>query len=62
MLRDARTQVIGDPHEGEARFRSTGCNHEGRRMFVVFTMRRAKMRPISARYRHKDDVDEEAGS
>ena len=62
MLRDASTRVIGDPYQGEARFRATGCNREGRRMFVVFTIRRAKMRPISARYRHKDDTDEEAGS
>ena len=62
MLRDARTRVVGDPFDGEERFRATGGNKEGRRMFVVFTMRRSKIRPISARYRHRDDIDEEADS
>ena len=26
-------------------------------MYVVFVMRRAKIGPLSARYRHKDDID-----
>jgi hypothetical protein len=42
VLSDNRTRVIGDPYEGEMRFRATGRNGEGRGAFVVFTPSRAR--------------------
>ena len=35
VLSDNRTRVIGDPYEGETRFRATGRDGEGRGVFVV---------------------------
>jgi len=35
VLSDNRTRVIGDPYEGETRFRATGRNGEGCGVFVV---------------------------
>jgi uncharacterized DUF497 family protein len=46
---------------GEARFNAVGRTGEGRHVFVVFTVRRAGsdqvIRPISARYMHRKEVD-----
>jgi len=58
VLSDNRTRVIGDPYEGETRFRATGRNGEGRGVFVVFTPRyidgETHLRPISAHYIHRE--------
>jgi len=49
-----------NPH-GERRFRSIGTTAKGRNAFVVFTQREGGdgvlIRPISARYMHKKEVD-----
>ena len=58
VLSDNRTRVVGDPYEGETRFRATGRNGEGRGVFVVFTPRyvdgEIHLRPISACYIHRE--------
>jgi uncharacterized protein len=45
----------------EKRFRAIGHTDKGRRVFIVFTFRRkgddVLIRPISARYMHKKEVD-----
>ncbi|MGA9354294.1 MAG: BrnT family toxin [Terriglobales bacterium] len=47
--------------EGEQRFRAIGRTDKGRGVFIVFTLRRKDdellIRPISARYMHKKEVD-----
>ena len=47
--------------QGERRFRAIGTTSEGRRLFVVFTLRHrgdsVLIRPISARYMHKKEVE-----
>lgn len=57
MLAADDTVISGDPYQGESRFRAVGKNHEGRKIFVVFTIREVKgetrIRPISARYEHR---------
>jgi uncharacterized DUF497 family protein len=49
-----------NPH-GEQRFRAIGTAFEGRKVFVVFTLRKhgdgVLIRPISARYMHKKEVE-----
>lgn len=49
----------------ERRFRGIGHSAQGRMLFVVFTLRRrgsdVLVRPISARYMHKKEVDHYAG-
>ena len=49
----------GDPDAEETRYRATGKNHEGRGVFVVFTIRSVedelRLRPISAHYIHRSD-------
>jgi uncharacterized DUF497 family protein len=56
VLRDSRTIVVGDPYEGEQRFRAIGRNAQGRGIFIVFTPRIIDgwiyLRPIGARYIH----------
>jgi uncharacterized DUF497 family protein len=46
--------------QGERRFRAIGTTVEGRKAFVVFTLRNhadgVLIRPISARYMHKREV------
>jgi len=58
LIDDPRTLIAGDPYGGETRFRAIGHNADGRPLFVVFTMRvkmgEMHVRPISARYRHRD--------
>jgi uncharacterized DUF497 family protein len=45
----------------EDRFIAVGRNHDGRPMFVAFTLRRAGgrmlVRPISARYMHRKEIE-----
>ena len=57
----ASDPLIGpDPFLSESRFRAVGQTREGRRAFVVFTVRRSTdgllLRPISARYMHVKEV------
>jgi hypothetical protein len=47
--------------EQENRFRAIGATEKGRRVFLIFTLRRKNdemlIRPISARYMHKKEVE-----
>jgi uncharacterized DUF497 family protein len=43
--------------DAEPRFRAIGRTASGRRAFIVFTRRNGWVRPISARYMHKKEVD-----
>jgi uncharacterized DUF497 family protein len=47
--------------QGERRFRAIGRTDKGRNVFLVFTLRRKGeellIRPISARYMHKKEID-----
>ncbi|TAN02986.1 MAG: BrnT family toxin [Rhodanobacteraceae bacterium] len=53
--------VMGDPHATEPRLRAIGKTAAGRYVFMVFTWRtrqgERRLRPISARYMHKHEVD-----
>ncbi len=55
--------VLPDPmhSKSEERFKAIGQSEDGRWIFVVFTLRtrsgRKLVRPISARYMHKKEVD-----
>lgn len=55
--------VFPDPQhsQSEERFKGIGRNASGRAIFVVFTFRRGRsgrlIRPISARYMHRKEVD-----
>jgi uncharacterized DUF497 family protein len=55
--------VFPDPahSDGETRFKAIGKSDRGRGILIVFTLRREKgetlIRPISARYMHKKEVD-----
>jgi uncharacterized protein len=53
--------VMADPHPGEPRMRAIGKTHSGRYVFLVFMLRRVVgrtlIRPISARYMHKKEID-----
>jgi uncharacterized DUF497 family protein len=55
--------VFPDPAHsgGETRFKAIGKSDRGRGILIVFTLRREKgetlIRPISARYMHKKEVD-----
>lgn len=48
--------MIDDPFGGEKRYRTVGRTAAGRYLFAVFTMRGARLRPISARYMHAREV------
>lgn len=60
LLGDTLT-VIPDPYPHESRLRGIGQTKSGRHVFIVFTIRQTeighKIRPISARYMHKKEVD-----
>ena len=47
--------------EAECRFQAIGETEEGKRLFIVFTLRQQEdetfIRPISARYMHQKEVD-----
>lgn len=54
--------VLPDPYDGvEERFRAIGQDYEGRHVFIVFCYReredRTLIRPISARYMHRKEID-----
>ena len=53
--------VLGDPFAEERRFRAIGRNNAKRFMYVVFMLRKRGaefyIRPISARYMHKKEID-----
>lgn len=53
--------VMFDPFPGEPRMRAIGKTTAGRYVFVVFMPRQvdglSKLRPISARYMHRKEVD-----
>ena len=55
--------ILPDPaHSGsETRFKAIGKSDQGRSILIVFTLRRRQdetlIRPISARYMHKKEVD-----
>jgi uncharacterized DUF497 family protein len=55
--------VLPDPihSSSEERFKAIGKSDDGRWIFVVFTLRKRRgkrlVRPISARYMHKKEVD-----
>ena len=55
VLRSIRF-VIDDPSTAEKRYRTVGRTSAGRHVFAVFTLRGAKLRPISARYMHEKEV------
>ncbi|WP_082537358.1 MULTISPECIES: BrnT family toxin [unclassified Aureimonas] len=40
----------------EERFNAVGTTHEGRHVFVVFTLRGDLIRPISARFMHRKEI------
>ena len=64
-----RPDIVEDPEHSrvEERFRAVGVTSEGRHLFVVFTLRwkadEVYLRPISARFMHRDEVQfyEKAG-
>ena len=47
--------------DGETRLSGIGCSEAGRYLFVVFTIRAARgkplIRPLSARYMHQKEID-----
>ena len=53
--------VMPDPCPDEPRMRAIGKTHAGRYVFLVFTLKKndgwTKLRPISARYMHKKEVE-----
>jgi uncharacterized protein len=53
-----RVLILNDPHDAiiERRLRAIGATAEGRAVFVVFTLRGNRIRPLSARYMHKREV------
>ena len=53
--------VMADPHMQEPRLRAIGKTQAGRYVFLVFLLReseaKTKLRPISARYMHRKEID-----
>lgn len=53
--------VMPDPHMDEPRLRAIGKTDAGRYVFLVFLLRegqaKTKLRPISARYMHRKEID-----
>lgn len=53
--------VLADPHPGEPRMRAIGTTRVGRHVFLVFAYRRMDgriwLRPISARYMHRKEIE-----
>jgi uncharacterized DUF497 family protein len=51
------TIVADQAHSGaETRLRAIGRTGEGRHVFIVYTIRRERIRPISARYMHAKEI------
>jgi hypothetical protein len=40
----------------ESRFNAVGTTHQGRHVFIVFTMRGSLVRPVSARFMHRKEI------
>ena len=59
---DNQPIIFQDPHNEEARLRAIGKNTEGRFVYVIFTFREIDnnrfIRPISARYMHKKEIEQ----
>lgn len=59
----SRPFVLPDrhPQDRETRFDAVGQNEDGRYVFVVFTLRdkagKRLIRPISARYMHRNEIE-----
>lgn len=49
-------RVMKDPYSFEERMRAIGKSKVGRYIFIVFSIREGKIRPISARYMHSKEV------
>lgn len=53
--------VMPDPFQDEPRMRAIGITTQGRYVFSVFMLRdidgQTKLRPISARYMHKKEIE-----
>ncbi len=49
------------PQDAETRYNAVGTNKDGRTIFLVFTVRQKNgdryIRPISARYMHKKEIE-----
>jgi uncharacterized DUF497 family protein len=68
-IAEIESAFLGEPRVGpdaehskvEQRLRAVGRTKEGRHLFVVFTVRRRGsdilVRPISARYMHRKEID-----
>lgn len=49
--------VVDDPFAGdEKRYRTVGRTRAGRYVFAAFTVRKGRLRPISVRYMHEQEV------
>ena len=62
LFRGGLTVMPDEAHSREEqRFRAIGRDGKGRAIFIVFTLRRRRdallIRPISARYMHKKEVE-----
>ena len=55
----ARVLIVTDETNSatEQRFRAIGITRRGRHAFVVFTQRGTRIRPVSARYMHRKEID-----
>lgn len=53
-----RVLIVNDDanSETEPRFRAIDVTASGRHAFVVFTFRRKRLRPVSARYMHSKEI------
>jgi len=54
-----RVLIVNDEanSEAEPRFRAIGVTASRRRAFIVFTLRGKRLRPLSARYMHRKEID-----
>jgi uncharacterized DUF497 family protein len=54
-----RVLIVNDEanSEAEQRFRAIGVTASGRQAFIVFTLRGKLLRPLSARYMHRKEID-----
>ena len=43
--------------QAEQRYRAIGVTANGRYAFIVFTLRSERIRPLSARYMHKKEIE-----
>jgi uncharacterized DUF497 family protein len=61
VLTSGRMMRFPDPNPEEPRLRGIGITQAGRHIFIVYTLRSTpggmRIRPISARYMHRKEVD-----